>query len=229
MSTVRARRAAREIDPQSTLRQMGSRSPFSYFDEPMQNRQRLLWTIATRRQLERWEPFVAAEVLSGFDGRELDSADIWTAATEHHFALVAGGNLLRALNLPPAMKVAADPTLLSELKEGRDLLEHWDDNMPFFNVLPRVDEPRFSTGKRFAERNPRAGPYEWLDWSNTTGARLLPNVSAPAMHRLLDAVEDHVLAADADLSRFVPPRAPSPWVHEDGQWWPKRSEVDPDC
>jgi hypothetical protein len=31
-----------------------------YFNEGMVNRQRLLWAIATRRQLERWEPLVAA-------------------------------------------------------------------------------------------------------------------------------------------------------------------------
>ena len=50
---------------------------------------------------------------------------------------------------------------------------------------------------------------------------LLPNVSAPALHELLDAVEAEVLAADPELGRFLPPRAPSPWVHTDGEWWPR--------
>jgi len=57
--------------------------------------------------------------------------------------------------------------------------------------------------------------------SSKTGARLLPNVSAPALHQLLDAAEAEVFSKDAALSRFVPPRAPSPWHHENGEWWPK--------
>jgi len=39
---------------------------------------------------------------------------------------------------------------------------------------------------------------------------------------VLDAVEAEVLAEDAALSRFVPPRAPSRWLQQDGEWWPKR-------
>lgn len=34
-----------------------------YFDQTMLNRQRLLWAVATRRQLERWEPLVAGAVV----------------------------------------------------------------------------------------------------------------------------------------------------------------------
>jgi len=48
-----------------------------YFGPLMVNRQRLIWTIATRRQLERWEPFVAAAVLGDFSRprRPLDGAE----------------------------------------------------------------------------------------------------------------------------------------------------------
>jgi hypothetical protein len=56
--------------------------------------------------------------------------------------------------------------------------------------------------------------------SSDTGARLLPNVSAPAVHELLDAVEAEVLSKNRGLSEYVPPRAPSPWLHADGEWWP---------
>lgn len=194
-----------------------------YFDELMVNRQRLLWTIATRRQLERWEPLVAAAVLRGFERRELDDTEIWSAEIEHHFALVAARNLFHALDLPPSARVSVDPTLRAELIEGRDLHEHWRENLPVFNVTPRTAQPRYPSGKRFAARNPDRGPYSWLSWNGKTGARLLPNVSAAALHDLLDAVETDVLAADASLSRFVPPRAPSPWLYEDGVWWPKPS------
>lgn len=191
-----------------------------YFDERMINRQRLLWTVATRRQLERWEPIVAAVLLGSFGKREPAGADVWSAAIEHHFALVAARNLLRALDLGPT-SVSVDPTLRAELIDGRNLHEHWaeNENMPVFSVKPRVAVPRRSA-ESFDKRNPGRSPYWWLGWSNKTGAQLLPHVSAPALHELLDDVEAEVLAKDAALSRYVPPRAPSPWLHQDGEWWP---------
>jgi hypothetical protein len=104
-------------------------------------------------------------------------------------------------------------------------VEHWPDNLPVFNVhrrgKPRAEPPRPS-GRSFAERNPRDPPYDWLRWSNTEGAELLPNVPARAVHELLDAVQAEVLASDPNLARFVPPRAQSPWLRDGGEWWPKR-------
>jgi hypothetical protein len=191
-----------------------------YFDSLMGARQRLLWAIATRRQLERWEPFVAAAVRGDFNGPQLPSADIWTAAMEHHFALVAARNLLRALELDPPSSVEVDAVMRAELIEGRDLHEHWPENMPLFNTTPRPSEPKHRSGREFAARNPRGGPYDWLAWGNHTGARLLPNVTAPGLHRLLDDVEADVLEASPSLLEFVPPRAVSPWLHQDGEWWP---------
>lgn len=136
-------------------------------------------------------------------------------------SLVAARNLLRALELEPTSGVIVDRTIRDELIEGRDLLEHWPENMPVFNMRPRAVEPPRPSGKRFAARNPREGPYDG-GWSNKEGAQLLPNVSASALHELLDAVESEVLASDPTLARFVPPRGPSPWHHENGEWWPKQ-------
>jgi hypothetical protein len=194
-----------------------------YFDERMVNRQRLIWTIATRRQLERWEPYVAAAVRADFacPRGEISGSDIWAAATEHHFALIAGRHLLTALELEPPSAVTLDPTIRAELIEGRDLHEHWRDNMELFNTRPRAKQPKYHSGKDFAARNPSTGPYWWLVWTNTTGAELLPHVSAPTVHALLDAIEAEVLASDPNLSRYVPPREPSPWLYEKGEWWPK--------
>lgn len=197
-----------------------------YFDDTMVNRQRLLWTVATRRQLDRWEPMVAAWVLASFGGASFGDADIWSAEIEHHFTLIAARNLMRALELPPPSSVPVDTTLQSELIEGRDLNEHWPENMPVFNVKPRTTQPEYRSGKEFAKRNPESGPYDWLIWGNKTGARLLPNVTAPALHKVLDALEAELLATDAALKRFVPPRAPSPWHYENGEWWPKRALAD---
>ena len=130
-----------------------------YFGELMVNRQRLLWTIATRRQLERWEPYVAANAVRNMAGRKLDSADIWSAQIEHHFALVAARHLLLAIELEPASGVSIDSTMRAELIEGRHLHEHWLDNLPVFNISPRVEEPPFSSGRSFAKRNTGQGPW----------------------------------------------------------------------
>src|SRR5829696_7954983 len=102
----------------------------------MVNRQRLVWTVATRRQLERWERIVADIVLEGFADRQPDGADVWSAEIERHFILVAARNLLWALDLKPKSN-AITPTVRDELREARDLHEHWNENMPVFNVKPR--------------------------------------------------------------------------------------------
>ena len=192
-----------------------------YFDDAAVNRERLLWAIATRRQLERWEPLVAAFVRNQLDHRGFDGVDVWSAAIERHFALVAARNLFRALDLPPVTRVPIEPTLRAELIEGRNLHEHWLENMPVFNVWPRVTNPPHRSAKDFAARNPKHGPYSWLEFTNKAGAQLLPHVSAQALHELLDAVEAEVLGGNDALRLFVPPRAPSPWLHVNGEWWPK--------
>ncbi len=191
-----------------------------YFDTPMVNRQRLIWAVATRRQLERWESFVAASVRLSFQRKQVDSADIWLAETEHHFALIAARNLVRALDLDPPSGVEIDQTIRAELMEGRDLHEHWDENMPVFNMTPRPSAPPRGSGKSFAARNPRDGPYGWWGWSSTNGPELLPNVPAAALHEVLDAVHDEVVNADGSLARFVPQRAPGVWLRDGGEWWP---------
>jgi hypothetical protein len=193
-----------------------------YFGPLMVNRQRLIWTVAARGQLERWEPYVAAAVRGDFARPrvELSGAEIWAAATEHHFALIAARHVLTALELEPPSVVALDPTVRAELIEGRDLHEHWRDNMEVFSTRPRTMRPNYRSGKDFAARNPNDAPYWWLGWDNS-GAKLLPNVPARAVHELLDAVEAEVLASDPKLSAYVPPRAPSLWVYDNGVWWPK--------
>jgi hypothetical protein len=97
-----------------------------YFNELMTNRQRLLW-VATRRQLERWELLVAADMRAALGrGPALADADIWHAAIEHHFVLIAARNLVRALeDLAPPTGVVLDRAMRAELVGGRDLLEHW--------------------------------------------------------------------------------------------------------
>jgi hypothetical protein len=195
--------------------------PREYYDPRMVNRMRLFFAVATRRQLERWEPIVAVYHRDEMAGREPASADLWSAEVEHHFALIAARNLIGALDMNPATSVSFNSTLRKEVIEGRDLCEHWKENMPVFNVTPRIAEPPRPSGQAFAARNPDTSPYWWLGWNPKTGAWLMPNVHAPALHELLDAVEAEALAFDASWREYVPPRAPSPWDHINGEWWPK--------
>jgi hypothetical protein len=198
-----------------------------YWDSPSVNRELLIWAFATRRQLERWEPLVADSLRAEFKypgTSPFTDWQIWETAIEHHFLLVAARNLIRAIELPGA-GVTIDPTLRAELIEGRDLHEHWVENAPIFNVHPRR-EPKYRSGKDFAERNPQPSnyPYWWLGWNSRDGPRVLPNVPAHAIHKLVDRVGAVVTSRDPTLERFVPQRAPSPWAGEaagDDRWWPR--------
>lgn len=197
---------------------------FDYFDDLMANRQRLLWAVATRRQLERWELLVAASVRADLGrGPAFEDAAIWHSAIEHHFVLIAARHLVEALELDPPTGVVLDSTMGDELVDGRNLLEHWVEGMPVFNVRPRPALPRGA--QRFAARNPQHGPYDWLAWSNKKGAEVMPHVSAFELHDLLDVVEADVLGKDAALARFLEPRAPSPWEQGEFGWWPTTEDA----
>jgi hypothetical protein len=191
-----------------------------YFDDRGVSRQRLIWTVATRQQLEVWEALVAENVRLSFANRTLDGAEIWQAAIAHHFALIAACNLIRAIDVGDSAEIAVDAVLRAELVEGRNLHEHWVANLPVFKVTPRKEEPRLS-GKTFAERNPDRSPYGWLGWSGITGAMLLPNVSASALHDVLDRVQAHVLASGEGWETYLAPRRERPWIHDEEKgWWP---------
>lgn len=196
-----------------------------YFDANMLNRQRLFWALATRRQLERWEPLVAAFLRDQLAGRNADSALVWQAEVEHHFALVAAHHLLVALARSPASNVPVNTDMRADLKDGRDLLEHWEDNLEVFMVTPPPRPPPRKSGKSFARRNPGLSPYWWLRWTSEEGAQLMPKASAQDLHRLLDAVEAEVLDSDPGLRGYVPPQAASPWLYEGGEWWPRADDV----
>jgi hypothetical protein len=217
LGAPRARAARRARRPMT-------RSSGDYFNERMVNRQLLIWAIATRRQIERWEPLVAANLRAQYVGAPpFPDAFIWEAATEHHFLQIAARNLIRAIDLATPT-VPIEPKIRAELIEGRNLHEHWVDNLPVLSVTPRAEQPKHRSGKAFAARNPGRGPYWWLGWTNTEGPMILPNVPAQAVHELVDRVEATVMARDSGLRRFIPPRQPSPWLGEDAgddRWWPR--------
>ncbi len=194
----------------------------AYFGQLSVDRQRLLWTGATRLQLHRWEPLVAENMRRGWGpkGEQLTGAEVWQASIEHHFALIAARNLIHALELDPTDPIPVDPVLRAELIEGRDVHEHWVDNMPVFNRRPRAAEPPRRSGKDFAARNPDSSPYWWLGWTQSHGPHLLPNVPAHALRDLLDDVESRIVARRPDLRSYLPPRLPSAWQKYGDEWWP---------
>jgi hypothetical protein len=193
-----------------------------YFDPATAARAALAWAVATRVQLARWEPLVAARVREESYKIPFSAAGYWQAHREWHFGLIAARNLIGALDLldPP---LAVDQVMGKEIIEMRDLNEHWKDNAPVFNVRPRPRQPARPSGRAFAARNPDRGPYYWLAWDSQIGPKLTPNVPAAAVHELLDRVEAKVLNDYPGLAEFIPPPSPSPWIdHPERHSWEPR-------
>ena len=137
---------------------------------------------------------------------------------------MAARNLLRATELEHCpLRPDHEPTRKT-IRQVRDVLEHWDDNMPAFNAQSRPVDPTRNSGKDLAaEVYTTSTPYDFISWNGQTGAMLAPNLPAAELHELLDQAECAVLDEDPDMSRFIPERAPSPWVWDEalGSWWPR--------
>ena len=198
-----------------------------YFNEHAIDRELLLWAVATRRQLDRWEACVAEIVRLG---QALPGELVWRSSAERHLVFVSARHLVRATAL------SNDPPLDAPLSDGitdvRNLLEHWDENAPIFNKWPQVipegdAKRRFPSRKRFAEQHPEVTPFSSFAWDSTSGPKLLPTIPAHMLHAALDVVEAAVLQRRPELAEFVSERDPSPWLGEDAgndRWWPKRLE-----
>jgi hypothetical protein len=174
----------------------------------VQRRQTLMWALAARTQLDRWEPLVFEYLQSNGQGK-MSSDRIWQGEVEHHFALVAFDHMLEALRIWEA-PIRLPDLVVKETAEVRDLLTHWVDNMPVFNQRPRPRDPGYPTGKSFAARNPKNGPYCWWAWNYRHGAMLTPNVAASDAREAIHEVQLAVLLDDPDLARFVPPEVTTP-------------------
>ena len=131
-------------------------------------------------------------------GPKITSERMWQGEAEHHFAVIAFDHMLEALKLwPNGVKLPRIVT--DEVAEVRDPATHWVENMPIFNSRPRPREPKFQTGKSFAARNRKGGPYCWWRWASDKGAMLTPNVAASDARDAIRAVQDAVLADDPEL------------------------------
>ena len=153
----------------------------------------------------------------------MTTTEMWPGEAERHLLLDAARNLLKAADLMDGPLVI-DPVVADELREVRDLNQHWDENMPVFEVRPRPREPKFQSGKDFAGGNPRRGPYCWWAWDNARGPLVSPNASTTEVHKL---VADTITAArvtQPEMADAVPDAAPRPWSEPEKPgdwWWPK--------
>jgi hypothetical protein len=209
---------------------MATRDP--YFEGTMPERQALAWAAAVRRQLQRWELLVAKHTLMGLEPNltpppefptTMTTGEYWEGETERHLLLNSIHNLLKARRLmkhPPDL----DPTVAKEVTETRDLNEHWDENMPVFQVSPRTSKPKRASGKSFADRNPRHGPYCWWAWDSQRGPLVSPNVAATQIHELVEATITAVVLVQPDMAGVVADAAPRPWkapLRAGDWWWPE--------
>ena len=182
------------------------------------------WAVATRTQLDRWEPLVAAWVAEEIGDRvPFPAPDYWRARHEWHFLIIAARNLIGSFDLlanPPVL----DSTIRDEIIEVRGVNEHWKENMPVFNVKPPPGPPPHRTGKSFAARNPGRSPFGLaLNWNIKAGALVTPNVSASDLHGLIDRVQEPIVADHPELAEYVPARLPSPWLKDPRWGWFPRS------
>lgn len=188
-----------------------------YFDESMQYRMLLQFSIAVRRQLDRWEALVSESINHAMRNEENPGRLIWDTEIEHRLLLSSCGQLLKSLDMSD-LEVEVDPVMRAELKEVPDLLEHWENNMQIFNVNPRPEIPRFRSGKSFLARNPDRSPYSALRWKmhihgndSELTVYVTVNVSRDQVLALVQDVQRAVLEASPGLARFVPEE----WLSDD--------------
>jgi hypothetical protein len=195
-----------------------------YFDGLSGARQVVWWSVATRLPLEELEASVAADVARSFapGAPEADGHAIWHEQRCHCAALFGARNILRAVALlDPPLRV--EEALASEIKSGRDLWEHWDQNMPIFNTRGSQEVPPRTSGKRFKKRHPGHSPYGSA-WTSREGVLLTPALSAHDIHALLDQAETCAVTVHPPLVDYIPARAPSPWIDNPDVegYWPRR-------
>jgi hypothetical protein len=194
-------------------------------------RQILLWTVATRQALERWESSVAAAIrLDLQEQRRPPGQLIWTAEIDRHWTFIAARNLLRALKTTD-LGLMVDGELEAAVIQHRDLLEHWDENMPVFNIRPRQADPGRKSGREYARKYPDSTPYGNIRWNSADGPLLGSGVTAMQLHALLDDVQARTVAQHPSLESYIPNRARSPWLGDEAggdRWFPKPLKEPPD-
>lgn len=211
----------------------GLRGPaYPYFDEFGTARAIVFWAVSTRESLERWSALQSEYVwmaLADLDEPKEDEYQrYWSMALQHHFVFVTAKNVIRAITLAkekvPGSSIAGLADDAVELRKAiglvRDVLEHWEQHMPVFNVHPRQVTPK-RAGEELLAINDEALPYMPGGWGNHDGPYLSKGIVTEAQmtawitHVIEVATTSHPL-----LSRFVPKAAESRWGTDDSGIWP---------
>lgn len=202
-----------------------------YFEGIGGLRQMVLWTVATRQALERWESSVASAIhFELYEQHKPPGRLVWLAEIDRHFTFVAAHNLIRAVRLI-GLEVKVDEDLEAAVTQHRHLLEHWDENMPVFNVEPREVEPRYRSGKEYALANPSTTPYGSIRWNSSDGPTLGSDITAAHLHAFLDDAQARAVVQHPGLEDYIPERRRSPWLGEEagsGRWFPRPPDEVPD-
>jgi hypothetical protein len=201
----------------------------SYFDDPTRvNRWVLSWAVTARRQIDAWERTLADVAQRQLRHEPVDPSLLLTLEADHHLALLAVGNLIRAIRLGTG-DYGMTQDLSDRLIEARDLWEHWDANMPVF--LGGEGEPPRPSGKRFAARHPGVSPYDPGSWHSSSGPQLARGVPASEVHAVLDSIERAICEAEPHAAELIPARGPSPWMDDAEEvahrWFPRGFGDDP--
>jgi hypothetical protein len=191
-------------------------------DHTTQDRQLLLWVIATRRQIRRWEIVLARWLRTTLSGDHTPTpSDVWQAQIEWHLALVAANNVVRAVANSAGRIQPLPDDMATDIRNHRDLQEHWDEQWPAFYDR-RNPGPLKRSGKSFASRHPGGDPYWWLGWTSDGGPTLGPGLRVEALNKELDRLQVEVLQSNPDLEQYVAPIEDSPWASDHlSRWWPR--------
>jgi hypothetical protein len=195
-------------------------------DDVMQDRQVMFWLLGARRQLRTWEVCVAEHARLGLTNEDASGRLVWSAQLAHHMALVAAGNLLRALDNAEDRYTAMPERMAQEVVVLRNLHEHWDEQWPSFYDAQNPG-PLKRSGQQFATLHPGRSPYWALGWTSDGGPSLGPGLPAEALHDYLNELQAEVLVVAPTLAAFDGPIEPSPWMGRSAgrdQWWPRPSD-----
>ena len=205
--------------------------PYDYWDSPTAiHREILLWTGAAMDQLHSWESDLAIEFVRSWKKEAADGRLHWRMQIHRHLLFVVLNHLLTALDMATGRgtyHVQIAPIVSAEIRETRDLLEHWKENSAIFNTQPRPGYPKHSSGQKWADRNPEpARPNSVVSWNNRDGPRLTPNITSADVWNVLNTIATDFTNAEAGpLKDYIPVSPERAWIEVDTsrgyEWWPR--------
>ena len=118
----------------------------------------LHWVWSTQTQIYRYDENLGKEMDSG-EAEKLDRMRMCSLTSyDEHLILVAARNLIRAIDMldEDDSTITIEQSLRDDLKELRDIYEHWDITK---NCLNQKDYEKSRSAKKFMNRNPSGRPF----------------------------------------------------------------------